>query len=377
MELGMFLHTLDDRAVSRVVVSLCERIAGHNTSVTILHATKRGSPTIPSGVATVDLGTRDKSTSFAIPALVRYLRRNRLDVLVAHSDGPIRASVIARMLARTDTRLIAVAHTNYSTSGSSHRWLRDRLVRSLYPRSDIVAAPSPEVLDDLEAVAPRISGRRLVLPNPGPDPQQVAATAPGVHPWSGDDDVQLVVSVGNVIRNKGHDILIKAFQQVAEHRPRARLLIVGRFDDPDYHAELLAMVEESYLTDRVSLAGYAPSALPAMRAADLFVSAARTAASPLVLVEALACGVPIIAAQCPGGTAWVLGYGQYGVLVPPEDPDSLAVAMVDVLGSEKEQRTLSAVGPERAADFSPTKAAANYLDAARALVGSDRGVGAK
>lgn len=361
VRIGMFLHTLDSRAVAHVVTTVSGALKEIGADVTIVCATRRENPKVPEGIEVVDLGAGDRPTSFVIPALARLLRQFEFDGLFAHSDGPARVAVLARTLARSKTKLVIVVHRHYSTAGLSHRWLRDRLVALLYPRADLVAGPSPGVVEDLEQQFPRLAGKTGVLPNPAPTHASPDRILQANHKWFDEADTKVLVSVGNVIRKKGYDILLRALRVVSENDPTVRLLIIGRFDDPSYLDELRRYITEADLDGTVDMLGYVPDPLPYIARSNALVHAARSEAFGLVITEALAVGVPVISTDCPGGPSWILGDGEYGLIVPVDDVEAMSEAIIQLLESPELSSNLSTSGLQRARFFDQRHIAESYL----------------
>ncbi len=374
--IGFFVHTLDDRAVSSVSLALAREMIARGGRVTLICATRDApaSPVIPPGVEVVDLGIGRGRTSRSVARLARWLRSAPPDVLFAQDDGPGRAAVLARDLTRAPTAVIVVLHRHYSaflTPRGRPRpqgALRDRWTGWLLPRADRVAGVSPGVAEDIAARFPALGGRVAVLPDPGPDPEEVAsrAAAPVDHPWfHRPREHRLVVSVANVIPRKGQDVLVEALPRVRENVGDVRLALIGRLDDAAFCARLERRAAELGVLDSVGLLGFRPDPLPFVARGDAFALASRNEGLGLVLIEAMACGVPAVATDCPSGPAWLLEEGRAGRLVPMDDPAAMADALRGVLTDDRERAELAARGRERARAFAPASAADAWLRLAR------------
>ena len=145
-----------------------------------------------------------------------------------------------------------------------------------------------------------------------------------LHRWLQDKRIPTLIAVGRLEHEKGFDVLIDAFATMRQHT-EARLLIFGQ---GSLHARLQAQIDAHGLNDAITLAGHTRHPLAQMRAADAFVLSSRFEGFGLVLVEALWAGTQVIATDCNYGPAELLEQGRYGTLVPVENVQALADAML-------------------------------------------------
>ncbi len=371
--IGMFVHILDDRAVSRLNRRLCGRFAAAGVETVLICATRSRSAemAVPDGVTVRNLALKDQPTMFAVARLAALLRELQLDVLFAHGNGPSRTAILARMLGRVATRIVAVEHTHYSTFYTQRMWVRDRLTPLLYARADRVAGVSSGVVADLEARFPAIRGNTTVLPSLGPDPNDLPRLVRDTpdHPWFAHrDGVKLLCSVANLVPRKGQATLVEALPLIRREAGDVRLVLVGRFDDQAFVARLRQRCGELGIGEYVWFAGYQDNALPFIAHADVFVLASETEGAGMVLTEAMACGVPVVSTDCPTGPAFVLDGGRYGILVPVGDTRQFATAVVRVLTDTQLREGLIAGGYERASQFTADRVAQQYLVVARQVL---------
>lgn len=138
----------------------------------------------------------------------------------------------------------------------------------------------------------------------------------------------VLMSIGMLVFQKGHDILLHAFQRVKEAGYPHHLVIVGTGRDLQ---KLKLLIRELNLDNTVHLIGHINNPYPLMKRSDLFVLSSRYEGFGLVLAEALALGVPVVSTDCNSGPREILANGRCGVLVPVDDPDALARGIIRVL----------------------------------------------
>lgn len=207
------------------------------------------------------------------------------------------------------------------------------LIRRYYPWADGIVAVSKGVATDLARVE-RIPEERIqVIYNPIITPEfREKVRAPLEHPWFQRGEPPVVLAVGRLTPQKDFSTLIKAFARVRQARS-VRLLILGEGEE---RAALEGLVSEFGLQPDIGLPGYVPNPYPYMVRSSLFVLSSRWEGLPGVLIEALYCGVPLIATDCPSGPREILAGGQYGLLIPPGDPEALSAAIEAALNRKRQ-----------------------------------------
>lgn len=233
---------------------------------------------------------------------------------------------------------------------------RDRfieLVSRLYARADTIVAISNGVGDRLarETGLGRAAIRTIYNPVTTPELNEKAA-APTAHPWLFEDSIPVLLAVGRLNPQKNFDSLITAFAQIRTNR-RARLIILGEGSE---RAELENRINEMGLGEDIIMPGWVDNPYAYMRLANLFVLSSRYEGLGNVLIEALACGCPVVATDCPSGPREILSDGTHGRLVPVGDADALAAAIKAGLDDPGD----AAKRMRRAEDFSVTQAVDHY-----------------
>jgi glycosyltransferase involved in cell wall biosynthesis len=189
-----------------------------------------------------------------------------------------------------------------------------QVLRSIsYRRADAVTANSAVVLAKLATFVP--NDKLRLLPNPiflSSAPARAAARA------------KRFVTVTRLVHQKGVDLLLKAFAEIAEDIPNWSVDVVG---DGPLRAQLGSLAEELGVAERVKFRGYLRDPLEAMRAARVFVLPSRFEGMPNSLMEAMACGLaPIVTDSSPGPLECITD-GETGLLARSENVGQLAAAM--------------------------------------------------
>lgn len=333
-----------------------------------------GAPADPHLVAVPSLHLRRyPDFPFAIPVAPRFLARVRdLHLDVVHAHSPFLMGQAAAFLAgRTGAPLVFTHHTLYVeylhyvpvVSSTVTRPLVEWYVTAYANRCACVIAPSAAVREMLREHG--VTSRIEVVPGAGPDPDAVARLDPvGVRGRFGlPEDEPLVFTVARLAPEKSVDLVIEAFARIRAAVP-ARLLIAG--EGPS-RPSLESLAAALGVGDRVVFAGMLSrdEVLSCARAADLFLFASRTETQGLVVVEAMAAGLPVVAVAA-GGVAEVVP-GDAGSLAAP-DPRSLADAALRYLRDPALRRTAGERGRAAASQYTVGPLTQHLLDIYRSTL---------
>lgn len=229
------------------------------------------------------------------------------------------------------------------------------LMPRMYPSADHVVALSKGVAEDLATLSPRTRGRTTVIPNAGVE-RDVRVLARESLSTDERPDGPLIVACGRLKPLKGFAHLIDALAEVRKTVP-AHLWIVG---EGEQRAELERKIEGLGLRDCVRLLGFSQNPYRYMAAADVFVLSSLFEGFGNVIVEAMACGAPVVATDCPYGPREIISDGENGLLVEPASADSLTRGILRVLTDAELKKRLAANGLERARDFEAESIANDY-----------------
>jgi glycosyltransferase involved in cell wall biosynthesis len=172
-----------------------------------------------------------------------------------------------------------------------------------------------------------------------------------------------ITTVGNIRRVKGHDIFIQAAASIVSRFPKVSFSIAGDVLEPDYFAELQALIRDLKLSDHFHFAGGVTDLHKHLSAADIFVLPSRSEGFSNAIVEAMAASLPVVATEV-GGNAEAVKDGVSGFLVPPEDPAALSAAIIRLLSDPVQAKMMGMAGKVLAAEQFTTEAMMTRITAA-------------
>ncbi len=341
---------LDAGGIERVVLNLLLNLDRSLIRPVLIPGRATGTllERVPEDVPILDLGGLPARR--AVSALARRVTQCGARVLYSGTNAANMTALMAGLLLRRKVLVVPSEHTSPRVfmATSRHRMLRKAAMRLLYPRAAAVAVPLAAVGEELREVLglPRL--RILVQPNPVLDARFAELVAQEPEIPLPEPSVPLITATGRLDEAKGFDDLIRAVALLPPVDPAPRLIIMG---EGDLRTDLERLIGQLGLQDRVTLAGHVTNPYAVMKHARLAVMSSRREGFGNVLIEAMACGVPVVATDCPVGPRVILEQGRYGLLVPVGDPPALAAAMTRILTDEELARSLAAKGRIRAEDY--------------------------
>jgi glycosyltransferase involved in cell wall biosynthesis len=298
----------------------------------------------------------------AVFALADYLRRERPAILLSGANSGHLTAIWANARTPERARLVLRVCTHLSGTAAngkraSRPWIAP-VARRFYPRADAWVAGSRDVADDFARVTGIAPERIATIHNPVVSPEmEVRAREPLSHPWFQPGEPPVVLGVGRLVKQKDFPTLVEAFARVRAERP-CRLVILGEAQSERRRERLVELAERLGVSADFALPGLVENPYAYMSRAGVFVLSSAWEGLSGVLVEALACGCPVVSTDCPGGSAETLAGGRYGPLVPVSDPCALADAIRTVLDAPRDPERLR----ERARDFDVTSSVDRYLE---------------
>jgi glycosyltransferase involved in cell wall biosynthesis len=364
MKLVLVISSLGGGGAERVMTLLANAWVAHGDEVTLvtLASSQADRYRLDPAVRRIALDVAG-SSSHALAAIGHNLVRLRaLRRAIASNQPDAVISFIAEnnvrvLIAAAGLRVPVIISERIFLAGYEMRGVWRTLRRWSYPRAAAIVAQTRRCAAELEALA-----RRQVDVIANPVSIEAGTGDAPANPRAG---AHTLLAVGRLARQKGFDLLIEAFAQVAPRHPDWNLVILG---EGPLRAELARTIAEQSLGGRIAMPGFDAHVRAAMRRADLFVLSSLYEGFPNALLEAMTEGLACVSFDCDAGPGELIDHRDNGWLVPAGDAQALADALDLLMGDIALRERLG----QRARGVASTYSLATILDQWNALVTSVR-----
>lgn len=361
LRLVITIPSLSGGGAERVMLNIARALSekGHDVTVAVREAD--GPYDVPEGVKLKALGIHigtglrltaklPRRRTIMAPVVLAYqivymlrlawfLKRHKPDAVLSALFMQNLTTIMAHRLARSRARLAVSERNTFSLNVRKYGRLKyntfRRMIRWLYPKADVATAVSHGVADDLSRATGISRGIIRVINNPTVTSEisRLADEQPDC-PWLSDDlpladsFLDVIVACGRLSEQKDYPTLLRALAILNRNEPKARVIILGT---GTLDSSLRNLAVSLGIADFVRFEGFVANPYAYMQRADVFVLSSRWEGFPNVLLEAMACGAPVVSTDCPHGPRDILDGGRYGRLVPVGDAAALAQAIDDTL----------------------------------------------
>jgi len=367
------LPSLRGGGAERVTINLLKRLNRKELQLKIILGEKIGPfiGEIPIDISVIDLKVHHLRCAFL--KLVRHLRQEHPDILFSVMGHTNVIALLAKRFANVSTKVLVSVHTSISKVKKNRLDIKARLIphfeRWLYPKADKIIAVSQGIKNDISEYLGINREKIAMIYNPIVDEEIFElAQEPINHPWFHNFKIPIILAVGALKKQKNYPLLFKAFKLI--YRELAlRLVILGEGEERE---NLENLAQELKIADKIDLQGFQMNPYKFIAKASIFVLSSSVEGLPTVLVEAMACGVPVVSTDCPSGPREIITEPGYnGLLVQPGNPRALAKAIFQVLDNKNLAIRLSKGGLERAKYFDVRKITKKYEGLFKSLLWKD------
>lgn len=341
MKVLVFVEDFGATGVVRNAIAIAARLAEIGHEVTLLAAKPDGvlRETVAATVVTAALnkageeGSRKAVMRRSFRRFRTYLKREKPDIVFSSGNhGHLLVLAGTRFLpCRTIVR-ISNDLDHWSTdleAGAWARWTRKLKFRAVLTLADRAVLVSSRLLEQVMALDPALARKAVVIPNGvdvGGVREQSRCELPDASLFEGPAPV--ILATGRLVPQKNFATLLEALA-ITRRSKDVRLLLVGT---GPMKSGLLALAGRLEISDAVQMVDPVPNPFPIMKRSEAMILPSWWEGSSNVLLEAVACGTPVVASKTAGNAAEILGHNEYGLLVDPASPEDMAAAILKQVG---------------------------------------------
>ncbi len=272
-----------------------------------------------------------------LQSLLRLIEEQDIDLIQSHLLGSNVYAALAGLL--SGTPVVATYHGMVDISPNERfrrlkKWVMRRGIKRF-------VAVSERLMHAIEQNNLLDRSRTTVIYN-GVDMYRYGTTKA----WP--DNGQLVIgSLGNIRQPKAYDVLLETAWRVADRYPGVRFVVGGEGKGRSLYRQLVEQRRRLGLDEIVDFRGFVEDSAAFLAELDLFLLTSSSEGFSIVTIEAMAAGLPVIATRC-GGPEEILEHGVDGLLVPVNDPDAIALAIVGLIEDPERAWSLARQGRQKA-----------------------------
>lgn len=337
-----FIGSLNNAGGTERVCSIIANELSHiGYDVSILNITGGDIPYFPlsNNIETHSLFPMPGRTLYRTPAIIYklrgYLKKERVDILIVVETMSTLFTLLA--IQGLSIKHICWEHFNFNNDlGKSGRGIARQL--------------AARYCDSVVTLTERDKGYWLQGTQHKSQITSIANPCPfPVQEYIKEENTKIVLAIGRLTHIKGFDMLLEAWLQVNLSMPNWKLKIVGEGED---RTKLTNFIKENKLTDSVELVGNTDNVGEYYEQAEIFCLSSRFEGFPMVLLETLAFGLPVVSFDCDTGPAEVLE-NTGSILVTPNDVNLLASSLIDLMEDSKKRKIISLKSKDKAEIYQP------------------------
>lgn len=278
------------------------------------------------------------------------------DIIFSLTEGPNLVVLANSILGKVGKVIVDIQSPPREVYRGLNKLIYTWLIRNLYPKADVIIPLSKGVASELVDYYHVPKAKIRVIYNPIDLEQISDLKCRPVKEYAFQEGVPVILTVGRLAAQKNQALLIRAFARVLK-RIQAHLLIIG---SGPLENDLKCLADLHGIRDQVFFLGWQSNPYQYMYCSQVFVLSSDYEGFGNVIVEAMACGCPVISSNCNYGPSEILEDGRYGVLFPPGDEDALVEAICRILSDASVRKELSESGEFRANEFSLPRITAQF-----------------
>lgn len=344
--------SLGEGGTEKVITDIITHLDSKKYEISLALFEQKGHylPLIPDYVRIYNLKKKSRYGFFKLIFLSSGLfKKVKPDVVISFLAYANVVVLIAKLLSGCKFTLIINERTylSYATLHQRLSRIKYLLYRFLFNRADFIVVPSVDMKKDLLKEFNTSQDKIRIIYNPVDLDKIKKLKKEEIEDSRIKACQSYIVAVGRLEGVKGYTYLLEAYSRIYK-KIDEKLVILGTGEDEE---KLRSLASKLGIRDHVVFMGFQKNPYKFMNRASIFVLSSLLEGFPNVILEAMACGVPVISTDCLSGPREIITSGQSGILVPPANAEALSKAMLSLLRDENLQEKFSKEGEKRVEDF--------------------------
>lgn len=377
IKLAFFLPNLEIGGAEKVTANLLNELDRKKFSPQLILQEKKGYHlgTVPKDILIVNFNGCNLFCSFL--KLIKYFHKESPDIFVSVFPRFSVVAIAAKIFSGSNAKIVVIEHSIFSRTATNAptllrrmvaRFIFPALMRILYQNSEAIICVSRGVANDITKIT-GLKNKIGVIYNPIVNPEiYELAKEPVNHPWILDKSTPVILAVGRLVKAKDYPTLLNAFYMILRIK-QAKLLILGEGND---ELKIKRFAERLGISGSVDFLGLQENPYKFMAKSSVFVLSSQQEGFSTVIVEAMACGLPVVSTDCESGPSEIIQDEKNGYLVKVGDSAAMAEKIIKILDNNAVRNKFSENGRIRAKDFTVGNKTQEYEKLFLNIIKSDK-----
>ena len=355
----LMIPSLGGGGAEKVMITLLKHLDKKKFQSTLVSIAGQGPylSLLPQNASYINLNS--KKVRYALPKLLKLINDEKPDIVFSTLRHLNVYILLFSFFFPKQTKIV-VRESNtvsHSLEYSSHKRIHTMLLKRAYPRSDLIICQSKGVANDLIDNFGIKASLIEQIYNPVDLDYIDRMSGEKTIDWPFANGQKIIIAMGKLTKQKGFEYLIKAFAIVSEQYPTIKMSILGTGPDEQ---KLKNLARELEVYDKIFFAGFQINPYAYLKNSGFFVLSSLWEGFPNALLEAMACGLPVISTDCPSGPSEIIEQGKNGLLVPTANEDALAKAIIEIIDNDTLRNQLARESRKTIMNFIPEKIVREY-----------------
>jgi len=337
IKIAFILPNLGGGGAERTILNLCSNLNREKFEITLILGKKKGEyiKFLPSDIEIFDL--RVNHVMFSLSKLLKLIKKIKPDIIFSTLTHMNIVVLLLKYLFSKNIKIIIREANFFSTAYKESRNLKAKIlpffIKLLYNKANKIIFLSKGMSEDFYRVFSNYieKPKMLVIPNPINIRKIDELKYEDIHEQLFEDGNKRIIAIGRLTKQKGYKYLLDAVSLIIREISNIKLLILGEGEDRKFLEEYAKKIGVSKY---VCFCGFKSNPYKYLAHSDVFVLASLWEGFGNVILEAMACGIPVVATDCPSGPREIISHMEDGLLVPVRDAKSLATAIIELLRNE-------------------------------------------